>query len=60
MSELLVYTGTAIIFKVEKIMDSHLQGIHKDSHYIVGRSCSNLQGVLKCIHKLLYHKRNQD
>jgi hypothetical protein len=58
MSEL--YTGTTIIFKVEKILDSYLEGTRKDSHYIVGRYCSNLQGILKCIHKLLYHKSNKD
>jgi hypothetical protein len=58
MSEL--YTGTAVIFKVQKILDSHLEGIRKDSHYIVGRYCSNLQGILKRIHKLLHHKSNQD
>ena len=53
------YTGTAIIFKVGKILDSHLEGIRKDSHYIVGRYCSNLQCILKCVHKLLYYKGSQ-
>jgi hypothetical protein len=58
MSEL--YAGTAIIFKIENVLDSHLEGIRKDIHYMVGRYYNNLQGILKCIHKLQYQKGNQD
>jgi len=57
MSEL--YTGTAIIFKTENVLDSHHEGIRDDIHYMVGRYHSNLQGILKCIHKLQYQKGNQ-
>jgi len=58
MSEL--YTGTAIVFTTEKVLDSHLEGIRKDSHFMVGRYCTNLQGIVKCVHKLHYQKGNQD